>query len=112
MGKGAFLGEFEQMVLLAVVRLDQDGYGMRIRQTIEERANRPVTIGAVYAALERLERKGLVRSWESAPEPIRGGRAKSLYGLTTLGKRALHHAQEAMRRMAEGLAFDSDLGAS
>ena len=59
MGKGSFLGEFEQVVLLAVARLGNDGYGVTIRQEIEKRARREVTIGAVYATLSRLEEKGL-----------------------------------------------------
>lgn len=108
MGKGAFLGEFEQMVLLAILRLEDAAYGMRIRQLIEERAQRVVTIGALYAALERLERKEYVRSRESAPEPIRGGRAKRIYTMTPAGTRALAHSQAMMRNMADGLALDSE----
>ena len=85
MSKGTFLGEFEQMVLLAVVRLKDAAYGARIRQVIEDRTGRIVTIGALYAALERLQRKKLLRSRETDPEPIRGGRAKRIYTLTAVG---------------------------
>ena len=108
MGKGAFLGEFEQMVLLAILRLTDTAYGARIRQLIEERTGRVVTIGALYAALERLERKRFVRSRETPPEPVRGGRAKRVYALTPAGQRALSHSQTMMRKMAEGLALDRE----
>jgi DNA-binding PadR family transcriptional regulator len=109
MGKGAFLGEFEQMVLLAIVRLGDDAYGMTIRQDIESRTGRTVTIGAVYAGLERLSSKRYLRSSVSGPEPVRGGRSKRTYRLTTAGERALAHSRSMMARMAEGLALD-DLG--
>jgi DNA-binding PadR family transcriptional regulator len=108
MGKGTFLGEFEQMVLLAILRLQDNAYGVHVRRVIEERAGRLVTIGALYAALERLERKRFLTSRETAPEPIRGGRAKRVYTVTTMGTRALSHSQAMMRNMAEGLALDSE----
>ncbi len=110
MSKGAFLGEFEQMVLLAVVRLTDAAYGARIRQVIEDRTGRVVTIGALYAALERLQRKKLLRSRETDPEPIRGGRAKRVYTLTLVGIRTLSHSQSMMQKMAEGLPLDSEAG--
>ena len=103
MGKGAYLGEFEQMVLLALIRLRDNAYGMTIRQVIQERAQRPVSIGQVYAALERLEAKGHLTSRVSDPEPIRGGRSKKLYDLTIEGKAALSKARLMMVRMADGL---------
>lgn len=109
MGKGAYLGEFEQMVLLAIVRLEDNAYGMTIRQDIEERTDRSVTIGAIYAALERLSAKQYLRSSVSGPEPIRGGRSKRTYRLRAEGKRALAHSRKMMAKMAEGLAVD-DLG--
>src|SRR6266851_4539058 len=64
MAKGDFLGEFEQIILLAVLRLADDAYGMEVRREIEARAGRDASIGAVYATLDRLEAKGLVRSRE------------------------------------------------
>jgi DNA-binding PadR family transcriptional regulator len=109
MGKGAFLGEFEQMVLLAILRLEDNAYGMTIRQEIESRTDRNVTIGAIYAALERLSSKGHLRSSVSGPEPIRGGRTKRTYSLTAAGEKALGHSRSMMTRMAEGLVLD-DLG--
>jgi len=109
MGKGTYLGEFEQMVLLAIVRLEYNAYGMTIRQDIEGRTDRSVTIGAIYAALERLSTKRYLTSSVSGPEPIRGGRTKRTYSLTPAGERALAHSRSMMAKMAEGLALD-DLG--
>lgn len=109
MGKGTFLGEFEQMVLLAIVRLEDNAYGMTIRQDIESRTDRSVTIGAIYAALERLSTKRYLKSSVSGPEPIRGGRTKRTYRLTASGETALAHSRSMMAKMAEGLALD-DLG--
>jgi DNA-binding PadR family transcriptional regulator len=106
MGKGQFLGEFEQMVLLAIVRLEDNAYGVTIRQIIEGRTDRTVAIGAVYAALERLEAKRYLKSTASGPEPIRGGRSKRLYHITAAGARALSHSQAMMAKMAEGLVLD------
>ena len=98
MGKGTFLGEFEQMVLLAILRLADDAYGMTIRQEIEDRTDRNVTIGSIYAGLERLSAKGYLRSSVSGPEPIRGGRAKRTYRLTSAGEKALAHSRSMMAR--------------
>ena len=109
MSKGTFLGEFEQMVLLAILQLADNAYGMTIRQEIERRTDRTVTIGAIYAALERLTGKGYLRSAVSGPEPIRGGRTKRTYRMTPTGERALAHSRTMMSKMAEGLALD-DLG--
>ena len=106
MGKGTFLGEFEQMVLLAIVRLKDNAYGMTIRQDIEGRTDRTVTIGAIYAALERLSAKRYLTSSMSGPEPIRGGRSKRTYRLTAAGKKPLAHSLAMMARMAEGLVLD------
>ena len=76
MPKGDFLGEFELFVLLALVHLGEDAYGVTIRQEIERRTDRAVAIGAVYATLARLQDKGLVRHAISEPQPIQGGRAR------------------------------------
>ena len=72
MGKGDHLGEFEQLVLLAILRLEKDAYGMTVRRELEETARRKVTLGSVYGTLDRLEKKGLVRSWHTEPDPVRG----------------------------------------
>lgn len=94
MGKGEYLGEFEMVVLLALARLGDDPYGMRVRMEIEETTGRQVSIGAVYATLARLQDKGLVRCWQGEPSPERGGRAKRLFQLTAAGTEALVRSRE------------------
>ncbi len=106
MTKGLYLGEFEQMVLLAVIRLDGNAYGVTIRDEIERRGQRDVIIGAVYAALDRLERKGYARSSVTAPTPVRGGRARKVFRASEAGRRALAAARAMMDRMADGLVVD------
>lgn len=96
-------GEFEQLVLLAVLRLDRDAYGATIRREIELRAERELSISAVYTTLERLEQKGLVRSWVGDPTPQRGGRRRKHFALLPLGERALKLAHEAYTGMTAGL---------
>lgn len=108
MGKGDFLGEFEQMVLLAVLREDGDGYGMSIRREIEERAGREVSIGAIYATLDRLEQKGLVRSREGEATPVRGGRARKHFDVTTDGATALRTARAMMDRLWDGVELPAE----
>jgi len=110
MGKGTFLGEFEQLVLLAVIRLEQNAYGVTIRDTIDEFTGRDVIVGQVYAALERLEGKGLVQARVSAPEPVPGGRARKLFTITTTGRQALATSRQMAARMAEGLVIESKAG--
>ncbi|HYN10739.1 MAG TPA: helix-turn-helix transcriptional regulator [Vicinamibacterales bacterium] len=99
MGSSGFLGEFEQLVLLAVVRLGQDAYGMRIRREIEHRAGRSTSIGAVYATLDRLEAKGFVRARDDSS----GGRARRFFGVSPTGMDALESARELQARMWAGL---------
>lgn len=106
MGRGDIPGEFEQIVLLAVARLAGRGYGVSIRREIEERTGRKVSVGAVYATLDRLESKGLLTSWEGDPTPTRGGRAKRHFRLLAAGARALEASRETMGRMWDGV----DLG--
>jgi PadR family transcriptional regulator len=101
--KGDFLGEFEQLVLLALIRLEEEAYGMAVRRQIEERADRDVSIGAVYATLDRLEEKGLVRSRLGEPTDARGGRAKKCFTITGAGAKALERSQHALRQMLVGL---------
>jgi PadR family transcriptional regulator PadR len=102
MPKGDWLGEFEQMVMLAVLRLDASAYGMEVRREIAARTGRDAAIGAVYATLERLEDKGMVRSREVAAEGDRG-RQRRAYQVTADGIRALDQALAAISRMREGL---------
>lgn len=88
MAKGTNLGEFEQHVLMTLIG-KQDAYGMSIRQELEQETSRSVTIGAVYATLERLEQKGFVKSWLGEPRPERGGRARRHFRITATGIGAL-----------------------
>jgi DNA-binding PadR family transcriptional regulator len=108
MSRSVFLGEFEQITLLAVARLKEDAYGVAIRNEIEKRSARHVSIGSVYAALDRMERKGLIHSNVGNPTPERGGRAKRFYGLRTPGMAALVNARETLDRFWENLELDAE----
>lgn len=103
------LTETEQLVMLALVRLVPEAYGVPVRAEIEERAGREVSLAAVYAALDRLERRGMVTSWLSDPLPERGGRARKHFRVTPEGAHALHEARETMARMWSGLEPHPDL---
>ena len=102
-GRAGYLGEFEQVVLLAVARLGSEAYGMRIRAEIEQRANRKTTIGAVYATLERLAAKGFVTDTEAPGGSERSGLARRFYAISPAGKAALEDARELQARMWAGL---------
>jgi DNA-binding PadR family transcriptional regulator len=102
-GRGDYLGEFEQVVLLAVARLEDEAYGMRVRAEIEARADRPATIGAVYATLERLVSKGYARQTEMPGGAERSGLARRFYEITPAGRLALENARELQTRMWSGL---------
>ncbi len=104
MPKGDYLGEFEQLVLLALIRLGESAYGMLVRQEIEKRTGREVSIGAVYATLDRLESKGMVGSSYGKPTRERGGRAKRMFVITAEGADALERSQRCLRQMLKGLA--------
>jgi DNA-binding PadR family transcriptional regulator len=97
------LGDFEQLVLLGVLRLEDQAYGAAIRQEIHARSNRDVSINAVYTTLDRLERKGLLRSWTGEPTAVRGGRRRKFYALRPAGVSALRRSYRAVTSMAEGL---------
>jgi len=103
--KGDLLGEFEHLVLLAVLRLREAAYGMSVRREIAERTGRDVSIGAVYATLDRLATKGLVTSVLSDPTPERGGRAKRSFRLTGAGIHAVNRTRQDLSNMLEGLEF-------
>ena len=102
------LGELEQVVLLAVMRVGKDAYGVPIHDEIQRRAGRDLTLGTIYKALSRLEVKGLVASRVGEPTSERGGRAKRYYTVTAAGKRALRENLFALRRMAAGLDVGLD----
>lgn len=100
----AFLDPTEELVLLALARRrDGDGYGVSVRREIEEVGARTLALATVYAALERLERRGLVRSFLSEPLPERGGRARRCYVLEAAGAQLLVQSRAAFERLWEGL---------
>ncbi|MGB8510438.1 MAG: helix-turn-helix transcriptional regulator [Pyrinomonadaceae bacterium] len=101
-----YLGHFEEIVLLAVLRLGENAYGAKIRQMVAEATERDVSIGAVYATLDRIERKGYIKSWQGEATPERGGRAKRYFEVQGAGERALNNTNEVRNRLAKGL----DLG--
>jgi DNA-binding PadR family transcriptional regulator len=97
------LGEFEQLLLFAVLRLGKEAYGARIRAEIEARAGRSPAVGAIYTGLERLEARGLVSSFVGEATPVRGGRRKKYYRLEAAGAAALHRTWTSVTSMADGL---------
>lgn len=103
-GRQSYLGEFEQVVLLAVARLKADAYGMGVRIEIAERTGREVTIGAMYATLDRLVAKGYLRSRDDASE----GRPRRFFVITATGVEALEAARELQTRMWAGLRLPKD----
>ena len=98
------IGDFEQRILFALVRLGTDAYGASIRDEIEGRTGRAVSAGALYTALNRLETRGFVASRLGDPTPERGGKRKRLYNIRPAGERALADVYESLRLMASGLA--------
>src|SRR5262245_2344884 len=99
-----YLGELEQLILLAMARLGDDAYGVTIRQTVADSTGRDITLGTVYKTLWRLEQKKFVSCWIADPTAERGGRRKKMYELSPLGKRALNQSLESLRRMTQGLS--------
>ena len=108
MTKGSYLGEFEQVVLLATARLGEDAYGMSIRREIEDKTGRKVSIGAVYATLDRLEGKSFLESRMGGVTPRRGGRPKRFFHLSSAGKEALLSVRRSMDRLWDGLELGTE----
>jgi PadR family transcriptional regulator len=98
------LGDFEQRILFALIRLGANAYGVTIRDEIESRTGRAISAGALYTALARLEKRGLVASRLGEPTPERGGKRKRLYTVQPAGERAVARAYESLRLMASGMA--------
>jgi PadR family transcriptional regulator PadR len=98
------IGDFEQLILFALVRLGPDAYGASLRREIEARTGRTISAGAMYTALDRLETRGFVSSHLGEPTPERGGKRKRLYTLHPAGERALSRVYESLRLMAGGVA--------
>jgi DNA-binding PadR family transcriptional regulator len=99
----ASLGEFEQLLLLAVLRLDDEAFGARIGEELEHKAGRRVSRGALYSSLDRLERKRYLEWKVEAPTEQRGGHPARCFSLTRAGLEALREHQRAYRRLAAGL---------
>jgi len=97
------LGEFEQLVLLAILRVGESAYAVPVADEIGARTARAVSLGAVYKTLERLEDKGLIASWVGPPTAERGGRRKKHYRVLAAGQRALKQGVADLRRMLSGL---------
>jgi DNA-binding PadR family transcriptional regulator len=98
-----YLGEFEHIVVLALLRLDDRAYGVTVRREIELRIGREVSIGAIYATLDRLEAKGYVKSHLGDPTPERGGRSKRFFRVSPKGMAAVNRSHRAIKRMTAGL---------
>jgi len=105
MAKGEYLGEFEHVVLLTVLRLGDGTYGAMVRAEIERVTDRSPAIGAVHATLERLERKGLVSSWIGEPTAERGGKAKRHFKIEAAGVTALKNARKTLDRLHAGVSL-------
>lgn len=102
-GKADHLGEFEQLALLAVMRLGDDAYGARIQRELEATAGRQASISAIYITLTRMEDKGLVSSWLGAPTAQRGGKARRFFKVEAEGLTALNRSREQLLSMWDGL---------
>ncbi len=103
MPKPTYLGEFELLVMLCVIRLGEGAYGVPISREIEQRTGRDVAFGTVYATLERLQKKGLVRSNLGDPTPERGGRAKRYFRVTSAGLRTVRETKQSLIGLWQGL---------
>jgi PadR family transcriptional regulator PadR len=99
------LGEVEQLVLLAVLRLDGDGYAVSVRELILREGRVSLSRGTIYVTLDRLEQKGLVRSTFSDPQPVRGGKARRYFEVTRDGLRTLRQSRAAISRLSAGTAL-------
>ena len=99
MTERSYLGEFELMILLAVIHLGEEAYGVPISRELEAQRGRDVSVGSVYAALERLEAKGLVASSLGDPTPERGGKAKRYFRVTREGLRQVHETRRVLSKM-------------
>jgi PadR family transcriptional regulator PadR len=108
MPRGEYLGEFEQMVLLAVARIGEGAYGIAILDEVRDRTGTEAAVASVYAALDRLQRRGLVSSAVGAPTPERGGRAKRFFSIEPAGAYALHRSRTALAALWDGLELDTD----
>ncbi|HLK69043.1 MAG TPA: PadR family transcriptional regulator [Bryobacteraceae bacterium] len=98
-----YLGEFELLVMLTVIRLDDEAYGVPISREIEEATGRGVAFGTVYSTLERLEKKGFVSSRLGDATPERGGRAKRYFRATPTGLRTVRETKQSLTKLWQGI---------
>jgi len=103
MTERTYLGEFELMILLAVIQLGEEAYGVPISREIERQRGREVSVGSVYAALERLEAKGLISSSLGDPTPERGGKAKRFFRITKAGLSQVHETRRVLSKLWQNL---------
>ena len=101
--ESSYLGEFEMVVLLAILRLGDEAYGIAIRNELERETSREITMGAIYKTLGRMEEKGYVSARIGPPTPQRGGRRKKIYRLEPIGSRAVKQSYADLRRLTRGL---------
>lgn len=110
MGKDSFIGEFEQMLLLAVMALGEDAYGVRLMEELESRVGRNVSRGSVYVTLDRMEDKGWIASELSGSRPERGGRPRRIVSVTSEGLAVLRKSRAALLELWDGLEEALDAG--
>lgn len=103
--KDKFLGEFEQFLLLSILKLGDEAYGATIRQLLADKIERDVTIGALYTTLDRLEKKGFITSKMGEATNERGGRAKKYFRVSALGEQALKRSKQALQVMWQDVAL-------
>ena len=103
------VGEFELLVMLAVLRLGSSAYGVTVREELERETSRTLTLGTVYKTLGRLEAKGYLRSRTGEPTAERGGRRKKLYQVTPSGLATIRYSLTDLRRLAEGLNLELEI---
>jgi PadR family transcriptional regulator PadR len=103
MAKRSYLGEFELMVILTVMKLGDDAYGVPVSRELEKQLRREVSVGSVYAALERLEMKDLIASSLGDPTPERGGKAKRYFRVTKQGLQEVYETRQVLTRLWHGL---------
>ncbi len=108
MGKTNILGSFEHLVLLALVHLGEESYGVTVRQELEQKSGKTISIGAVYATLDRLEGKNLISSRHSGADPARGGKPRRHFKVLPAGELALARSRELLEKMWHGIDLNKE----
>ena len=102
------IGEFEYLILTATARLGEEAYGASVREAIQQATGRGCSIGALYTTLDRLQKKGLIKTWMGDPTPERGGRSKRLVRITAKGVQAASEFYEAVQRVSRGVSWEAN----